>query len=216
LSRGVGVISGGGSDAALIGGPSGPPLLDQPPAGTPTRPADDSQTRCRKPSVPLHLARLLSAALKVVDIAGSTRSQPGCEVWVSRPQGWWSGLQAQPHPATPAPHRQRTCHNVTASGNQGSLVGPNTMAYVVGSIQHPGEDRQPFDERRPGLDHLARVSGLSVGGAASLQVRCGFGCGWLYDLSGGGVAVELEQVVEALLGWGRVGEHLSGFGPAAG
>jgi glyoxylase I family protein len=29
------------------------------------------------------------------------------------------------------------------------------MAYVVGSIQHPGEDRQPFDERRPGLDHLA-------------------------------------------------------------
>ena len=36
-----------------------------------------------------------------------------------------------------------------------SLFDPNTMAYVVGLIEHPDGDRQPFDERRPGLDHLA-------------------------------------------------------------
>lgn len=36
-----------------------------------------------------------------------------------------------------------------------SLFDPRTSSYVVGLIEHPDGDRGPFDERRPGLDHLA-------------------------------------------------------------
>ncbi len=48
--------------------------------------------------------------------------------------------------------------------------------------------------------HLARLSWIAVGGAVSLQFRGGFGDVRLYDLSGGCVVVEVEQVVEALSG----------------
>jgi len=39
---------------------------------------------------------------------------------------------------------------------------------------------------------------------------------YLSGSAGGGVAVEVEQVVELLLGWCHLGEHPPGAGPAAG
>ena len=46
-------------------------------------------------------------------------------------------------PATDRPLRYR------------SLASPQTMSYVIGLIEHAGGTAEPFDERRPGLDHFA-------------------------------------------------------------
>ena len=61
-------------------------------------------------------------------------------------------------------------------------------------------------------------SWLSAWWSTKLQVRWGFWFGrvyYPYGSSAGCVAVEVEQVVEALLEWGGVGDDASGAGSAA-